>query len=244
MTPRIYVGADGAALAPGAEYRLPPPASRHVAQVLRLRTGDAIVLFTGQGGEYVAQLVRLGRREVVARVEGHAAVERESTFPVTLAQSLIAADMMDFTVRKAVELGVAAVVPLASARSQGLPRERVLRRVAHWRQIAVAACEQCGRNRLPEIADVVPFDDWIAATALDDAAILDAGAARSLAAQARARPPQIVAVGPEGGFTEEELRRARARGAVPVHLGTRTLRAETAAIAALATIGAIAGDAR
>ena len=116
MTPRIYVGADTATLAPAAEYRLPPRAARHVAQVLRLRTGDAIVLFTGQGGEYVAQLARVGRAEVVARVERHAAIERESAFPVTLAQSLIAADMMDFTVRKAVELGVAAIVPLASAR--------------------------------------------------------------------------------------------------------------------------------
>ena len=244
MTPRIYVGADTATLAPAAEYRLPPRAARHVAQVLRLRTGDAIVLFTGQGGAYVAKLARVGRDEVVARVEGHAAVERESTFPVTLAQSLIAADMMDFTVRKAVELGVAAIVPLASARSQGLPRERALRRVAHWRQIAIAACEQCGRNRIPGIADVVPFDDWIATAALDNAAILDAAAACSLAAQAHARPPQIVAVGPEGGFTEDELQRARAHGAVSMHLGARTLRAETAAIAALATIGAIAGDAR
>ena len=244
MTPRIYVGADIAALAPGAEYPLPSPAARHVAQVLRLRAGDAIVLFTGQGGEYAAELARVGRGEVVARVERHAGVERESAFPVTLAQSLIAADMMDFTVRKAVELGVAAIVPLASARSQGLPRERALRRVAHWRQIAVAACEQCGRNRIPGIADVVPFDDWIAASALDNASILDAAAVRSLAAQAHARPPQIIAVGPEGGFTEDELQRARARGAVPVHLGARTLRAETAAIAALATIGAIAGDAR
>jgi 16S rRNA (uracil1498-N3)-methyltransferase len=244
MAPRLYVGDDVAALTPGSEYPLPPPAARHVAQVLRLRAGDAIVLFTGQGGEYVAQLARVGRGEVLARVERHVAVERESVFPVTLAQSLIAADMMDFTVRKTVELGVAAIVPLESARSQGLPRERALRRVAHWRQVAVAACEQCGRNRIPEIAELMPFDDWTAASALDHAAILDAAAARSLYAQAHARPPQIVVVGPEGGFTEAELQRAGARGAVRVHLGRRMLRAETAAIAALATIGAIAGDAR
>jgi 16S rRNA (uracil1498-N3)-methyltransferase len=152
--------------------------------------------------------------------------------------------MMDFAVRKAVELGVATIAPVKSTRSQGVPRERALRRQEHWRHIAIAACEQCGRNRVPEIGEVVPFDDWIAASGLEGAAILDATASRSLAALAHARPPTLVVVGPEGGFTEEERERARARGAVPVHLGRRVLRAETAAIAALATIGAIAGDAR
>jgi 16S rRNA (uracil1498-N3)-methyltransferase len=245
MTPRIYVGDDIAALTPGSEYSLPPPAARHVAQVLRLRASEAITLFTGRGGEYVAKLVRIGRTEVVVRIERHDAIERESAFPVTLAQSLIAADMMDFAVRKAVELGVAAIVPLQSARSQGLPRERALRRVEHWRQIATAACEQCGRNRVPEIAEVVPFAEWIASAAIEEGAvILDAAASRSLAALAKIQPPKMVVVGPEGGFTEEECDRAQSRGAVPVHLGPRVLRAETAALAALATIGAIAGDAR
>jgi 16S rRNA (uracil1498-N3)-methyltransferase len=245
MTPRIYVGDDIVALTPGSEYALPPAAARHVAQVLRLRAGETIALFTGRGGEYVAGLVRVGRGEAVARVERHAIIERESAVPVTLAQSLIAADMMDFAVRKAVELGAVAIVPLQSARSQGLPRERALRRAGHWRQVAIAACEQCGRNRVPAIAEVVPFAQWIASGAIDEgAAILDAEAPRSLASVVRARPPRIVVVGPEGGFTGEEQAQARARGAVPVHLGPRVLRAETAAIAALATIGAIAGDAR
>ncbi|MGE5169925.1 MAG: 16S rRNA (uracil(1498)-N(3))-methyltransferase [Rudaea sp.] len=244
MTPRIYVGDDVAALTPGAEYSLPPPAARHVAQVLRLRAGETLALFTGRGGEYVADLVRVGRGEVLARVERHDAIERESPLPVTLAQSLIAADMMDVAVRKAVELGVAAIVPLQSARSQGLPRERARRRVEHWRQVAIAACEQCGRNRVPPIGELVSFADWIASSAMEEGtAMLDAAASQSLASLAYAHPPRIVLVGPEGGFTQEERERAQARGAVPAHLGPRVLRAETAAIAALVTIGALAGDA-
>lgn len=245
MTPRIYVGDDVAALTPGAEYSLPPSAARRVAQVLRLRAGEALTLFTGRGGEYAAELVRVGRGETVARVERHDAIERESPSPVTLVQSLIAADMMDFALRKAVELGVAAVVPVQSARSQGLPRERAQRRVEHWRQIAIAACEQCGRNRVPAIAEIAPFADWIGAAAIaEGAAMLDGAASHSLAALAQARPPHLVLVGPEGGFTEQERDLAQARGAVPAHLGPRVLRAETAAIVALTTIAAIAGDAR
>ena len=242
--PRIFVGDDVLALAPGGDYALSAAAARHVAQALRMRAGDALTLFTGSGGEYATTIARIDRREVVVRVGRHDPIERESPHAITLAPSMIAAEMMDWVVRKSVELGVTAIVPVLAARSQAVAADRVARRIAHWRQIAIAACEQCGRNRIPGIADVVPFDDWIATAALDNAAILDAAAACSLAAQAHARPPQIVAVGPEGGFTEDELQRARAHGAVSMHLGARTLRAETAAIAALATIGAIAGDAR
>lgn len=245
MTPRIFVGDDVRALAPGTDYRLPEPATRHVAQALRMRIGEPLTLFTGTGGEYATAIVHIDRRDVVVRVERYDAIERESPLAVTLVQSLIAADMMEWVVRKAVELGVAAIVPVQSARSQAISAERAARRVAHWRQVAIAACEQCGRNRLPDIAPVVPFDEWVGSDVVSaETAILDADASRSLAAQAAAVPPRSAAIGPEGGFTREEVERAQARGAVAVHLGRRILRAETAAIAALATLGAIAGDAR
>ena len=245
MTPRIFVGADVRALAPGTDYALPAPAAHHVAQVLRMRAGHALTLFTGAGGEYEATIARVERRAVVLHIERHVPVERESPCPVTLVQSLIAADMMDWVVRKAVELGVAAIAPVHAARSQRVPPERAARRVDHWRQIAVAACEQCGRNRLPDILPLVPFDEWIEAHGAPDRfAILDAGAGRSLASLFAAEPPLAVAIGPEGGFTAEELRHAGERGALPAHLGRRVLRAETAAVAALATATAIAGDAR
>jgi 16S rRNA (uracil1498-N3)-methyltransferase len=245
MTPRIFVDADVRDLVPGAAQVLPAGAARHVAQALRMRAGEAMTLFTGAGGEYATTIVRIDRREVVLQIERYDPVERESPWPVALAQSLIAADMMDWVVRKAVELGVAAVTPLRSARTQGVPNDRAGRRVERWRQIAIAACEQCGRNRVPEIAAVESFDAWVESRSGSEAvAILDAEASRSLAAEAAAAPPRIVAIGPEGGFTPEELHRAGQRNAVRVHLGRRILRAETAAVAALATLNAIAGDAK
>lgn len=245
MTPRIFVGDDVRALAPGTDYRLPEPATRHVAQALRMRIGEPLTLFTGTGGEYATAIVHIDRRDVVVRVERHDAIERESPLAVTLVQSLIAADMMEWVVRKAVELGVGAIVPVQSVRSQAISAERAARRVAHWRQVAIAACEQCGRNRVPDVAPVVPFDDWVGSDVISaETVILDADASRSLATHAAAASPRSVAIGPEGGFTREEVERAQARGAVSVHLGRRILRAETAAIAALATLGAIAGDAK
>ena len=245
MTPRIFVGDDVEVLAPGDDYVLPQAAARHAAQALRMRAGDPLTLFTGRGGEYATSVARIGRREVVTRVERHQAVERESPHAVTLAQSLIAAEMMDFVVRKAVELGAPAIVPLLAARSQAIAAERAERRVAHWRQIAIAACEQCGRNRVPAVSAIVAFGEWADAIEPTAApAILDVDAPRSLAELASTLPPRSVAVGPEGGFAPDELRVASARGAVSVRLGRRILRAETAAIAALATLEALAGDAR
>jgi 16S rRNA (uracil1498-N3)-methyltransferase len=245
VTPRIFVGDDVEALAPGGDYVLPQAAARHVAQALRMRAGAPLTLFTGSGGEYATTVARIDRRQVVTHVERHDAVERESPHAVTLVQSLIAAEMMDFVVRKAVELGVAAIVPLLAARSQAIAADRAERRVAHWRQVAISACEQCGRNRVPGVADIVPFGEW--AEAIEPAAapaILDFDASRSLLALASTTPPRSVAVGPEGGFAADELRHAGVRGGICVHLGRRVLRAETAAIAALATLNAVAGDAQ
>jgi 16S rRNA (uracil1498-N3)-methyltransferase len=245
MTPRIFVGADVSALAVGADYALPGPATRHTAQVLRMRAGQPLILFTGTGGEYATTIARIDRREGVVHVDRHDAIERENPWPVTLAQSLIAADMMDWVVRKAVELGASAIAPVQSVRSQGVPGERAARRVEHWHQIAIAACEQCGRNRVPDVMPLAPFAEWVASlNGTDGAAILDADANRSLASQASVDPPRIVMIGPEGGFAPDELRAAEAHGAKRVHLGRRVLRSETAAVAALATLGAIAGDAR
>ncbi len=259
MTPRVHVGAVGNAKAgaatevhsivapiPGSEYVLPAPAARHVAHALRMHVGQALTLFTGAGGEYATTIARIDRRDVVVRVLRHDAVERESPWPVTLVQAVIAADMMDLVVRKAVELGVAAIVPVQAARSQRLPHERALRRIDHWRQIAVAACEQCGRNRVPDVMPIAGWSDWIAGFGDHgkSVAILDADARHSLAALATTAPPRVIAIGPEGGFTAEELRQAGDRGAVAVHVGRRVLRAETAALAALATLDALAGDAR
>lgn len=240
LTPRIFVGDADPPPEAGGDYPLPAAAARHVAQALRMRRGDALALFPGTGGEYAATIVHIDRHGVVARVGQFTAIEREPAQPVTLVQAMIAADMMDLVVRKAVELGASAIVPVQAARSQGLARERAERRIVHWRQIAIAACEQCGRNRLPVITPVVAFADWLAGADDHQApmVILDGQAPRSLASVAGESPPRTVIVGPEGGFTPGEVSAALARGAIQAHLGPRVLRAETAALAALAVVGA------
>jgi len=239
--PRFFIAREDVALLPHSVIALPESVVRHAVQARRLRDGDALVLFDGQGGEYDATLVLVGRA-AHAQLDAHRAIEREVSHPCWLVQAIVAQDAMDGLVRKAVELGVAGIVPLVTERTQRVPAERVDKRVARWQQIAVAACEQCGRNRVPRIADVVPFVEWVQ-SADASMVILDGDAPRSLVAQAQVALPRAIAVGPEGGFTAEELQSAKARGASAVHLGGRVLRAETAAIAALATLEAIAGDA-
>lgn len=240
--PRIFVG-DPLPHAPtGRDFELPQAAARHVALALRMRVGDALTLFDGTGGEFAATITRIDRRGVAAHVGRFDPVERESPHRVTLVQAVIANDPMDWAVRKAVELGVAAVQPVLAARSQGSGRgEKTERRLVHWRGIAVAACEQCGRNRVPDVLPVVTLTDWLdgpgAATA-DRVLLLAPGATRSLAEACATALPAAVIVGPEGGCTDDELARAERCGVERAGLGPRVLRAETAAVAALAIVGA------
>jgi len=239
--PRFFVDPTMAALADGVDVALPESVARHATQVLRLRDGDAVVLFDGRGGEFPGTLSVQGRH-AVARLRAHAAIERESPRAVALVQAIVAPDVMDWIVRKAVELGAASIVPVQSARTQRAPADRLDRRRARWQQIAIAACEQCGRNRLPDVAVPSTFDAWLRAQpGLGMAVLLDPAATASLAATASAAAPTMVIVGPEGGWTAGEVDDARAAGARTAHLGVRTLRAETAALAALATLEALAG---
>jgi 16S rRNA (uracil1498-N3)-methyltransferase len=206
-----------------------------------MRRGDGLVLFTGEGGEFASTIDHVERQGVVVHVDAFAAIERESPLQVTLVQAVIAADMMDVVVRRTVELGVAAIVPVQAARSQGLAQDRALRRERHWRRIAIAACEQCGRNRVPSIAPIVALAEGLAGLgpAAAPRVILDPAATRTLASVAAQAVPRALIVGPEGGFTPDEQRSAGAIGAVQASLGTRVLRAETAALAALAIVGAM-----
>lgn len=243
---RIY---SASPLVGEARIALPPAAAHHVARVLRLREGDAVTLFDGAGGEYPARIAAIVRDTVMVDTGAHRAAERESPLRITLAQALQAADKMDYTIRKAVELGAARIVPLAARRSVlRLDGERAAKRLLHWRQVVVAACEQCGRNRPPEVAPVQALDAWLGESSPASLRLLlspagEAGlGALELGDGGAAGGGIELLAGPEGGFEEAEERAARYAGFRPLRLGPRVLRTETAGLAALAALQARWGD--
>jgi 16S rRNA (uracil1498-N3)-methyltransferase len=229
-------------LHPGASVDLPEAVAHHL-HVVRQQPGDELVLFNGEGGQVRARLVEIGKRRAVATVEAMEAIEAELPYPVTLAQGLPEGSAkMDWIVEKAVELGVSSIVPLAAQRSVvRLSGERADKRLAHWQAVVVSASEQCGRNRLAEVAPVQDFNRWIAEPDQDVTRILlSPRAEASLAAWARVTPARAVCllVGPEGGFSTPEEDAALAAGALPLSMGPRVLRTETAGLAALAILAA------
>jgi len=241
--PRFYCPS---ALGTGQSLDLPAGTARHV-QVLRLQPGDRITLFNGGiegalplGGEFTATITRMGRSEVQVHIDSHAPLEREAPRAVHLALGMPANERMDWLVEKATELGVASIQPLATQRSVlKLKGERADKKLAHWQGIAIAACEQCGRNRVPLIHDVLPLTDWVQSTQIANRLLLSLGSDSCPLQQAiTANPggPVLFLSGPEGGLNAEEEMAARARGFLPVTLGPRTLRAETAPLAALAAL--------
>jgi 16S rRNA (uracil1498-N3)-methyltransferase len=223
-------------LASGARLALPAGAARHV-QVLRLQPGDALTLFDGRGGEYDAAVTQMGRSDVRVEVGAHHAVECETAVAVHLALGMPANERMDWLVEKATELGVASIQPLLAERSVlRLAGERAEKKQAHWRAVAIAACEQCGRNRVPVVHPVQPLQAWLARAQPGFVLSLRDGT-QPLAVAAAPRPPETSLLsGPEGGLTPAEEDAALARGWRAVHLGPRILRAETAPIAALALL--------
>ncbi len=230
----------------GREYALPDAVAHHALRVLRLALGDPITLFTGTGGEYSASIARADKRVAVARIEGFDPVERESALSVTLVQGIAANDAMDHAVRRSVELGVAVIQPVVTTRSARMPDgERGEKRIAHWRQIVVAACEQCGRNRVPEVRGAMPLDRWLANRTRETAGLVLSPDAPAAIADL---PPPTGAldllIGPEGGLAAPETAAATRAGLAAVRLGPRVLRAETAALAALSTVNALWGDFR
>lgn len=231
------------ALAPGALLALPESAARHAARVLRLTAGQAITLFDGRGGEYAARIAAVKKDEVSAEVLDWRAAECESPLSIRLVQALQAGDKMDLTVQKAVELGVAAIQPVASRRSVvRLDGERALRRVEHWRGVAASACEQCGRNRVPEVAAIETLDRWLAKPAeVPLRLMLSPTATLGLSELPPARSLELL-IGAEGGLDPREAEMAAAAGFVGVRLGPRVLRTETAGLAALAAIQTLWGD--
>jgi 16S rRNA (uracil1498-N3)-methyltransferase len=240
--PRLYVDAE---LQPHAKLSLPDAAAHHAARVLRLGDGDAVVLFDGRGGEYEARLAIPARGEVAAETGARRDPQRESPLQVTLVQAVSSGERMDFTVQKAVELGVAAIQPVFSAKSLvRLGGEREAKKLAHWRRIAIAACEQCGRNRLPEVREAMSVEAYGRAPGEASLRLLLSPAGKIGLREVRPKIERTVALaaGPEAGFSAAEEAALQQAGFVPLRLGPRVLRTETAALAALAALNALAGD--
>jgi len=225
----------------GAVVDLPEAVAHHL-HVLRHAPGDELTLFNGEGGQVRARLTEIGKRRACAEVLAHDTVEAELPFHATLAQGLPEGSKMDWIVEKAVELGVAAIVPLAARRSVvKLAGERADKRLAHWQAVVVSASEQCGRNRLAHVGAVQDAGRYLAQpVAGSQAILLSPRADSSLAQWARTHAPCDVTllVGPEGGFSAEEEETARAAGALALSMGPRVLRTETAGLAALSILAA------
>lgn len=225
--------------------RLPSAKAHHVARVLRLVPGDAVVLFDGQGNAYDAAISQSARGDVSVQVHGRRDEDRESPLQVTLAQAVSSGERMDYTIQKAVELGITAIQPLMAERCVvRLSGERALKRVAHWQSVVAAACEQCGRNRLPEVRPLLPLRDWLDGAAAADGMRLLLAPDGPVVLRELPHPAAMVTVlaGPEGGFTAIEAADAVRSGFQPLRLGPRVLRTETAAVALLAAMQALWGD--
>ena len=226
----------------GQTIALNESAAHHALRVLRLAIGDALTLFDGAGGEYAATLIRADKRGAAVRIEGFAEVGRESPLNVTLALGIAANDAMDHALRKATELGVTSLQPLLTERSAPLPTaERGDKRLAHWRQVAIAACEQCGRNRVPEVFSPQTLPDWLDAWN-GSGIVFVPNADRTFATLTQPPAPLALAIGPAGGFDAREIANMRAKGFSAVRLGPRVLRTETAAMAGLAVLQSLWGD--
>ncbi len=237
---RVYVDSE---LKSGSLIELPAVAAAHLAKVLRLRSGDGLILFAGDGREFAAALESVRGTRVTAAVGDGREVDRESPLATTLVQCIPRGDRMDWIVQKATELGVARIIPVLSARSVvRLDASQAASKAAHWRAVAVSACEQCGRNRLPVIDAPRPLLHHLGDSTSGGPRLLLEPEPGALSAMETPGDAVEIAIGPEGGFAVEELEAFRVCNFRPVRLGPRVLRTETAAIAAITWLQTRFGD--
>jgi 16S rRNA (uracil1498-N3)-methyltransferase len=237
--PRFYLDAP---LRAGSSVLLAEDSAHHAVHVLRVRSGDEVTLFNGRGGEFAARIASIERLKVLCDVLEHRAVERESPLRLVLVQGVSSGERMDFTVRKSVELGVAEIHPVLAHASVARPKgERAAARHQHWQNVAISACEQCGRNRIPLVHPLVDAARFAGASGTKILLSPTAELAFSLACKSGGDEFSIAA-GPEAGFSAEEERAFLDAGFVPARIGPRILRTETAGLAALAALSALRGD--
>jgi 16S rRNA (uracil1498-N3)-methyltransferase len=233
--PRIY---QPIPLASGQTLELDAQATVHLTKVLRLRVGDALVVFNGEGdGEFAARVSAVGRRSASIEIGEHVDRSVESPLELVLFQGISRGERMDYTVQKAVELGVARIVPVLTERTVvNLKGERQEKRREHWQAVVNSACEQSGRNRVPVVAPITPFAAALAEAGEGLKLVLHHRAETDLAALPPPQGPVSLLIGPEGGLSAQEIAAAEAAGFVPLRLGPRVLRTETAALAALSVL--------
>lgn len=237
--PRVY---DNQSFAAGAEIELGAAASQHLGRALRMRPGDQVLLFNGEGGEYPAEIIEISKRHVRVRLGEMQAVAADPTLEVVVGQCLSRGERMDFAVQKSTELGVTEIAPLFSERCEvKLSAERQGKRIDHWQQVAISACEQSLRSRVPEIHPPANLLDWIDSVDADLKLVLHPEAPRALNDLPTPRRVALL-IGPEGGLSDAEVDAAAAAGFLPMALGPRVLRTETAPVAALALLHYLWGD--
>lgn len=224
--------------------RLDERAFHHAARVLRATIGDQLVLFNGEGGEYTGVIKHIDKKGMDVDILSFSAREAEPPIAIHLAQGIARGEKMDFIVQKAVELGIAKIVPLLTERCNvKLADERAAKRLAHWRSIMIGACEQSGRNRLPDIVEPLAFKEWLPMARADRAFVLSPIAKEKLPEVALKPGASILLlIGPEGGLSQTEILAAESSGFLPLNLGPRVLRTETASIAAITALQCRYGD--
>ncbi len=226
-------------------FNLPPDAAHHASRVLRLREGDAVQMFDGQGREAHGIIDALSGKQVIVSGLVEINTDRESPLPVLLAQAMSSSEKMDWVIQKATELGATEIQPLATERSVArLSAERAIKRTEHWQQVAISACEQCGRNVLPVIHPPMDIMAWLQQMRTREVSkyILLPQGATSLQSQPKPAKSAVLLIGAEGGFSQPESDTALLCGFTPVRLGARVLRTETAAVAGLAALQTLWGD--
>lgn len=232
-------------LALAAELALPQQAAEHVVRVLRMNAGDMLTIFNGDGYDYAATLISIGKRDVTVRIEEREQIDNESPLRLTLAQGVARGEKMDLIVQKATELGVSRIVPLFTERSEvKLDAARAEKRLLHWRAVAASACEQSGRVCVPEVTAAQTLQEWLKNLADDGAqrlALLPEGTRRARELRFSYAGGLLV-VGPEGGLGDRDVSALQDAGFQGLRLGPRILRTETAGLAALAALQALHGD--
>ncbi|BAU56409.1 16S rRNA (uracil(1498)-N(3))-methyltransferase [Halorhodospira halochloris] len=231
---RLYVQQS---LTPGEEIELPPNPAAHV-KARRLSSGDAVTLFTGEGGEYPSLLTSVQRRQITAQVGDHQPVERELPYPVMVLQAVIKGERMDTAVEKATELGASAIIPTLTQRCVVRldDDKRASKRQRHWQAVAASACEQCGRNRLPWICKPTPLEQvWPLLEGYNSRLLLNQQAQQTLAAQLKPEATALL-IGPEGGLNGSDIELAEQLGFRAAYAGARIMRSETATIAAMSRV--------